>query len=84
MGNVAIYTSPVLTYLLFKKGYFVSEGLVTLTKFGVGVMVVLAASYCLRSYGRLTTPIYLEFQKVLEEAKSNLNPVTKVLYIYPC
>jgi len=77
MGNVAIYTSPVLTYLLFKKGYFVSEGLVTLTKFGMGVIIVLVASYCLRSFGRMRTPVYLEFQKVLMQAKKELNPITK-------
>lgn len=78
MGNVAIYSSPVLTYLLFKKGYFVSDGLVTLTKFGVGVMVVLVASYCLRSYGRMSSPVYREFQRILDDAKRDLTPTTKV------
>uniref|UniRef100_A0A1B6EY25 Uncharacterized protein n=1 Tax=Cuerna arida TaxID=1464854 RepID=A0A1B6EY25_9HEMI len=77
MGNVAMYSSPVLTYLLFRKGYFVSEGLVTLTKFGVGIIIVLVTSYCLRSYGRMTTPVYLEFQRVLEEAQKSLNRTTK-------
>lgn len=82
MGNVAIYTSPVLTYILFKKGYFQPDGLVTLTKFGVGVMIILVVSYCLRSYGRMTSPMYLEFQRVLAEAQKDIpNPINKVTNI---
>jgi len=77
MGNVAIYSSPVLTYILFRKGYFQPEGLVTLTKFGVGVMVVLVMSYCLRSYGRINSPVYLQFQRILADAQRDMNPVNK-------
>ena len=54
------------------------DGIISLAKFAVGVSLVLAASYCLRSYGRINSPVYLEFQRTLLAAKKDLNPSTKV------
>lgn len=78
IGNAAIYTSPVWSYLLFSKGYFTPEYFGPISKFGIGVMVVLITSYCLRGYGRMNTPLYVEFKKVLDDATTDLSPITKV------
>uniref|UniRef100_A0A1B6CN26 Uncharacterized protein n=1 Tax=Clastoptera arizonana TaxID=38151 RepID=A0A1B6CN26_9HEMI len=81
--HVGVYTSPVLMFIMYKKGYFLLEGAITLTKVAVGVGFLLATSYGLRSFGRINTPSYLKFQKTLTSAKKNLNAENKkALMVY--
>ncbi|RZF35341.1 hypothetical protein LSTR_LSTR015150, partial [Laodelphax striatellus] len=68
MWNLGLYTSPVIVCLLYKKGYSMYDGILLSAKFALGISCALAFSYCLRSYGRVSNSVYLEFQKTLELA----------------
>ncbi|XP_075229818.1 phosphatidylserine lipase ABHD16A [Lycorma delicatula] len=77
MWNLGLYTSPVLVFMMYRKGYFMYDGAVTFAKFTLGFGCALLFSYCLRSYGRLSNSTYVEFHKALSAATENLNPATK-------
>lgn len=77
MWNLGLYTSPVLLYMLYRKGYFMYDGVASLTKISFGFGTALFLAYFLRSCGRLTNTTYLEFHKALTDASNNLNPSTK-------
>lgn len=80
MFNFGLYTSPIVAAFLYRKGYFVYDGIVTVARFLTGVGIILAASYCLRGIGRATNPTYVMFLEALEAAKKDLNKDTKVSY----
>ncbi|XP_039287570.1 phosphatidylserine lipase ABHD16A isoform X2 [Nilaparvata lugens] len=77
MWNLGLYTSPVIVCLLYRKGYFMYDGVLLSAKFALSVSCVLAFSYCLRSYGRVSNSVYLEFQKTLDLATRQFNNDTK-------
>lgn len=77
MWKISIYTSPFLTTFLYRKGYFVLDNLLTLTKFVTSLGVILVVSFCIRSVGRCNNSTYQRFIKTLREAQSNLSPYTK-------
>lgn len=77
MWKFGIYTSPFIVGILYRKGYFGSDGLVTLTKFVTSIGVILVVSFCIRSIGRANNPMYQQFIKSLRNAQINLNPSTK-------
>nr|CAD7439372.1 unnamed protein product [Timema bartmani] len=43
MWNVGIYTSPFLATVLWRRGYFVIDGVTTIAKFLTGIGLVLSA-----------------------------------------
>lgn len=77
MWNFGVYTSPILAGILYRKGYFVAEGLVTLTKFVTSLGVILVVSYCIRGFSRSRNPTYQKFIKTLISAQTNLPPTLK-------
>ncbi|PSN35205.1 Protein ABHD16A [Blattella germanica] len=77
MWNVGLYTSPILATVLYRRGYFVFDGIVTIAKFLTGIGLILAASYCLRSIGRANNHTYISFLNSLNAAKKDLNKDTK-------
>lgn len=78
MWNVGLYTSPILATVLYRRGYFVLDGIVTIAKFLTGIGLILAASYCLRGIGRANNHAYISFLNSLTAAKKELNKDTKV------
>ncbi|BES98451.1 alpha/beta hydrolase fold [Nesidiocoris tenuis] len=63
------YTTPVLLWLLYRRGYMSAEGALALTKVGLSIGIIMGTSYCIRSYGRASNPKYREFLKKLESIK---------------
>jgi hypothetical protein len=78
MWNVGLYTSPILATVLYRRGYFVFDGIVTIAKFLTGIGLILAASYCLRGIGRANNHTYISFLNSLTATKKELNKDTKV------
>lgn len=72
-----IYTSPLLVGFLYRKGYLVNDGLVTLTKFVTSIGVILVVSFCVRGISRASNPVYQKFVKVLNNAQESMNASTK-------
>ncbi|XP_069674385.1 phosphatidylserine lipase ABHD16A [Periplaneta americana] len=77
MWNVGLYTSPILATVLYRRGYFVFDGIITIAKFLTGIGLILAASYCLRGIGRANNHTYISFLNSLNSAKKELNKDTK-------
>lgn len=77
MWKLSVYTSPILASVLYQKGYFVAEGLVTLTKFVTSLGVILVVSFCIRGIGRARSPTYQKFIKTLQQAHAELTPSVK-------
>jgi hypothetical protein len=78
MWNVGLYACPFLAPVLYRRGYFVFDGIVTIAKFLTGIGLILAASYCLRGIGRANNHTYISFLNSLTAAKKELNKDTKV------
>nr|CAD7256650.1 unnamed protein product [Timema shepardi] len=72
MWNVGIYTSPFLATVLWRRGYFVIDGVTTIAKFLTGIGLVIAVSYYLRGVGRASNPVYTTFFNTFLAAKKNL------------
>lgn len=72
-----MYTSPLLVGILYRKGYFVAEGLVTLTKFVTSIGVILVVSFYIRGFGRARNPTYQKFVQTLQKAQTNMSPTIK-------
>lgn len=66
-----MYTSPFITGILYRKGYFTPDGLVTLTKLVSSVGVILIVSYCIRGLGRASNPTYMKFIETLLKIQSH-------------
>jgi hypothetical protein len=78
MWNVGLYTSPILATVLYRRGYLIFDGIVTIAKFLTGIGLLLAASYCIRGIGRANNHAYISFLNSLTAAKKELNKNTKV------
>lgn len=63
----------MITYYLYKKGYFVSENLGQLMKISTGIGLIVVLSYCIRGFGRSQSETYRRFVRDLQEAKDNYN-----------
>jgi hypothetical protein len=73
-----VYTYPILVTVLYRRGYFVFDGIMTIAKFLTGIGLIIAASYCLRGIGRASNHTYVSFLNSLTAAKKELNKDTKV------
>lgn len=72
-----MYTSPLIVGVLYQRGYFTDDGLVTLTKFFTSIGVILVVSFCMRGMGRARNPTYQRFLRTLNQAQTNLTPNVK-------
>lgn len=83
--SVGWYTSPVLAAVLYRRGYFAVDGLLTLTKFASGFGLLMVASLIIRAFGRAANPTYVTFLHTLRAAQNDLNKDTKkALMNYDC
>jgi len=63
---------------MYRRGYLVLDGLITVAKIVTMLGLVLALSYWARAVGRADNRAYEQFQAVLADAMKNLNEETKV------
>lgn len=90
--SISLYFSPVIAFILYKRGFFTPEGGTLLIKFFSGLGAVYVASYAIRSMGRSQNSQYLEFLRILakaqshfsSEAKVNIRLVWSVSYVVAC
>ncbi|KAJ8953199.1 hypothetical protein NQ318_003238 [Aromia moschata] len=77
MWKLGVYTSPFLVGILYQRGCFEPEGLITLTKLVTSVGVILVVSYCIRGWSRAQNPTYQKFYTTLQSAQRNMTPTIK-------
>ncbi|XP_022910096.1 phosphatidylserine lipase ABHD16A isoform X2 [Onthophagus taurus] len=75
--KISVYSSPFLTTYLYRKGYFVADGLLTLSKFVTSLGVILVVSFCIRGVGRYQNATYQKFVKTLSDSQKSLTPANK-------
>ncbi|XP_028410971.1 protein ABHD16A-like [Dendronephthya gigantea] len=69
MYSLSFVASPIIGYFMIKRGFFTMSGIFSLAHFGMTCFFILAGSYCIRGYGRLTNIQYRKFMKVLMEVQ---------------
>ncbi|KAL5011974.1 hypothetical protein ScPMuIL_010525 [Solemya velum] len=68
--SLSTWLSPILAGILYKRGYFCHEGLITLSKYAISVGVVYSLAYITRGVGRWYSPDYITFINVLLASNS--------------
>ncbi|OQR72476.1 abhydrolase domain-containing protein 16A-like [Tropilaelaps mercedesae] len=69
--SLAAFTSPVIAYVLYRRGFCTLEGFYYLSRLASVVVVVWVGTLCLRGVGRCANRDYLKFIAALEEAATN-------------
>ncbi|MBN3299904.1 ABHGA protein, partial [Amia calva] len=78
LWSLSYYTSPLLVFYLYRKGYICSSKLVPVGQYVGTLLIVLVGVACLRGIGRWTNPEYIQFITILEETKRNNRSENKV------
>ncbi|XP_067865569.1 phosphatidylserine lipase ABHD16A isoform X2 [Heterodontus francisci] len=71
LWSVSYYTSPLLLFYCYRKGYFAMSKIIPATSYASVLLLVLTGVACLRGMGRWTNPEYMQFLTILEETKRN-------------
>lgn len=71
------WTSPVVLTVLYRRGYFSTEGLITIGKFVFSISVIYTVAYLTRGFGRYSNADYLTFLSVLSAAQKSLTQQNK-------
>lgn len=77
LWQISIYTSPIIAYTAYRRGYFYSDSRLLLLKLGILGVLALSAAFLVRAMGRATNPTYLYFNKRLRYIVQNYNAETK-------
>ncbi|XP_071443915.1 phosphatidylserine lipase ABHD16A [Hetaerina americana] len=77
MWGISLYTSPFIATFLYRRGYLLIDGAISMVKVLTGVGVIIAASYCMRGLARSQNPMYITFLTALQAAQRDLNKDTK-------
>ncbi|MGH0145887.1 UNVERIFIED_CONTAM: hypothetical protein FKN15_027972 [Acipenser sinensis] len=77
LWSLSYYTSPLLMFYLYRKGYICLSKLVPVGQYTGTLLVLLLGVACLRGIGRWTNPEYVQFITILEETKKNNSPQNK-------
>ncbi|XP_041081660.1 phosphatidylserine lipase ABHD16A, partial [Polyodon spathula] len=75
--SLSYYTSPLLVFYLYRKGYICLSKLVPVGQYTGTLLILLLGVACLRGIGRWTNPEYVQFITILEETKKNNSPQNK-------
>lgn len=75
--SISLYCSPVIAFILYKRGFFSPEGGTLLLKFFSGLGAVYLASYVIRSAGRSQNSQYMEFLRILAKAQAHFSSEAK-------
>uniref|UniRef100_A0A8C4SVT7 Abhydrolase domain containing 16A, phospholipase n=1 Tax=Erpetoichthys calabaricus TaxID=27687 RepID=A0A8C4SVT7_ERPCA len=77
LWSVSYYTSPLVAFYLYRKGYFCMSKLVPVGQYAATLIIILFGVACLRGIGRWTNPEYVQFITILEETKKSQTPENK-------
>ncbi|XP_069042646.1 phosphatidylserine lipase ABHD16A-like [Lepisosteus oculatus] len=77
LWSLSYYTSPLLAWYLYRKGYVCSSRLVPVSQYLGTLLVLLLGVACLRGIGRWTNPEYVQFISILEENRRSRSPESK-------
>ncbi|XP_041091076.1 phosphatidylserine lipase ABHD16A-like [Polyodon spathula] len=77
LWSLSYYTSPLLVFYLYRKGYICLSKLVPVGQYTGTLLILLLGVACLRGIGRWTNPEYVQFITILEESKNNNSPGNK-------
>ncbi|GFU16528.1 hypothetical protein NPIL_547091 [Nephila pilipes] len=69
--SLGLYTSPLLASLMYRRGYFTTEGMITLYKLSSTVGLIFFVSMFIRGVGRIMNSDYLNFVAALDAYKQN-------------
>ena len=78
-AKLLLYVSPIVIPWAINKGWASQDGVVWMSKFLVGVGVVVAGAIIIRTLGRLSNPVYTQFTSVLASAHSDYSSTSKKL-----
>nr|XP_022324622.1 protein ABHD16A-like isoform X1 [Crassostrea virginica] len=73
------WTSPVVLSVLYRRGYFSTEGLISIGKFVFSISVIYSVAYITRGVGRYSNADYLTFLSVLTATQKSLTQQNKRL-----
>ena len=76
-ARLLLYVSPIVIPWAINRGWASQEGVVSMSKFLVGIGVVVAGAMVIRTLGRLSNPVYNNFMSVLATAQRNFTPINK-------
>ena len=76
-ARLLLYVSPIVIPWAINRGWASQEGVQSMSKFLVGVGVVVAGAIVIRTLGRLSNPVYNNFMSVLATAQRNFTPTNK-------
>lgn len=76
-ASLALYTSPFILPIAYRRGWCTTEGVILMTKFLTGVGIVVVGAMYLRALGKFTNPIYSKFLQVLLAAQADMSAVNK-------
>ena len=76
-AKLLLYVSPIVIPWAISRGWASSEGYTLISKLLVGVGVVVAGAYIIRTYARLSNPVYRNFISVLNSAQASYTSSTK-------
>ncbi|XP_056011672.1 phosphatidylserine lipase ABHD16A-like [Ostrea edulis] len=71
------WTSPVVLCVLYRRGYFSTEGLVSMGKFMFSIGVIYTVAYITRGVGRCSNADYITFLGILSAAQRSLTQQNK-------
>ena len=76
-ARLLLYVSPIVIPWAINRGWASQEGVQSMSKFLMGVGVVVAGAIVIRTLGRLSNPVYTNFMSVLATAQRNFTPANK-------
>ena len=76
-ARLLLYVSPIVIPWAINRGWASPDGAVSMSKFLVGVGVVVAGAIVIRTLGRLSNPVYNNFMSVLATAQRNFTTANK-------
>uniref|UniRef100_T1JHW0 Uncharacterized protein n=1 Tax=Strigamia maritima TaxID=126957 RepID=T1JHW0_STRMM len=75
--SLGFYSSPIIAVVLYRRGYFMYDGLNSIFRFVSAIGILVLAATCIRGIGRLANRDYLSFLTELDNFKRHLNFETK-------
>ncbi|XP_067662077.1 phosphatidylserine lipase ABHD16A-like [Haliotis asinina] len=75
--SLSYWTSPVLLTVLYRRGYFSTEGLTAIAKFLISIGIIYAVSFFTRGIGRFSNPDYVTFISTLMTCERSLTEANR-------
>nr|XP_018907561.1 PREDICTED: protein ABHD16A [Bemisia tabaci] len=75
--NLGFYIYPAIALIIYKKGLLGPDPTLFVAKLAAGTGLLLTVAVCIRSYGRVSSPKYMNFYQILLSAQQNLTEHNK-------